>query len=217
MPKLLKILRVKSFLTSLSILLCLLSVTLLPSCAKRGEVKPDGRPPYAKVIVKWTSEGSVYRGIESRLILHATYRGLEFREAYAREYGERYRLDGYRIEKLVEQERKEHERADEFFLAVSTPDEGWNDLERDDSIWRLYLKSNSGERVEPVAIRRVDEESPLFREFYPKLDQWSRGYIVSFPKYSATGERPLINDDTSRFTLIITGLLGHTEIEWQME
>jgi len=179
-------------------------------------MKPD-TPPYTKVIEKWSSDGTVYRGIESRLILHATYRGLEFREAYAREYGERYRLEGYRIEKLVEQEGAEYERAEEFFLAVSSPNERWNDLDRSESVWRLYLKNDSGERVEPVTIRRVDEESPLFREFYPKLDQWSRGYIVTFPKYGETGEVPLINDDTRRFTLVITGALGHTEIEWRVK
>jgi hypothetical protein len=210
-------LRERALYTPLLILLCVLSAALVASCARRGEVKPDGGPPYAKVIKQWTREGSVYRGIESMLLLHGTYRGMELREAYTREYGERYRLDSYRVEKLVAQERAGYERSEEFFLAVYTPDEKWNDLERSDSAWRLYLRNDSGERVEPITIRRVDEESPLFREFYPKLDQWSRGYIVSFPKYSATGERPIINDDTSRFTLIITGVLGQTEIEWAMK
>jgi hypothetical protein len=209
-------LRVRRVLTSLSILLCMVSVTLVASCARRGEMKPDS-PPYAKLIGKWTREGSVYRGIESRLVVHATYRGLEFREAYVREYGDRYRLDDYRREKLLATERAGHERVEEFFLAVSTLDEKWNDLHRSDSVWRLYLKNDSGERVEPIAIRRVDEESPLFREFYPKLDRWSRGYIVTFPKYSEAGEAPLINDDTLRVTLVITGALGQTVIEWRMK
>ncbi|MFQ5585817.1 MAG: hypothetical protein ACE5GF_03225 [Thermodesulfobacteriota bacterium] len=200
----------------LLVLFCGSSLALLVSCSGRGEVKPDG-PPYSRLIEKWTSEGKVYRGMESRLVVHATYRGWGLREAYVREYEKRYRLDSYQREKLLAGEKARYEEGEEFFLAVYTPEGRWNDLDRSDSVWKLYLKNDRDERVSPVEVRRVDEESPLIREFYPDLDPWSYGYVVIFPKYSEKGELPLINDETRSFTLIITGVLGQTEITWRLK
>ena len=199
----------------LLIILCLSALSLF-SCSGRGEVKHPG-PPYGKVVKKWTRSAGIYRGMDSQLFVHATYRGLEIRDAYVREYAERYQLDEYQRAKLLTDEQEGYERSEELFLGVHTQEDKWNDLHRSDSIWRLYLKNDRGERVRPLEVRRVDAESPLIKAFYPRLDKWSKGYVVTFPKYSETGTEPIVSDETRKIHLVITGVLGETEITWKLK
>jgi hypothetical protein len=185
-------------------------------CTKQSELRPSGLS-YTKALNRWTREGRIYAGFESRLVAYVTYRGWEFREAYVREYVKRYEMDSYQEDKLLADERTSHEAVEEFFLAVYTPDTKWNDLDKNNSIWNLYLKNDRGERVNPIDIKRVDEDSALIKEFYPQMDLWSYGYIIRFPKYAEVSETPLLGEDTPSFKLIITGVLGKTEIRWSFK
>ncbi|MEE9590990.1 MAG: hypothetical protein V3W26_00605 [Thermodesulfobacteriota bacterium] len=203
-------------LTLLIITLHLTFFIAFSGCTKQTELRPSGLS-YTEALNRWTREGRIYDGFESRLVVYATYRGWEFREAYVREYVKRYEMDSYQEDKLLADESADYEAVEEFFLAVSTHDTKWNDLDNNNSIWNLYLKNDRGERVNPIDIKRVDEDSPLIKKFYPQMDLWSYGYIIRFPKYAGVGETPLLGDDTISFELIITGVLGKTEMGWRLK
>ncbi len=188
----------------------------LAGCAGKetGEVMPA--PPYGDILGRWTREASAYGGLDLRLAVFASYRSWPLRTAYIREYAERYQLDGDTADRLLADERARYEETEEFFLAVSTPNVKWNDLEKERSVWRIYLENDRGERTAPLKIRRLDEKDPVIRGFYPFMTPWSYGYIVSFPKYTADSDTALL-EDISSFKLIITGVLGKAEVEWDME
>ncbi len=174
-------------------------------------VEPEAR--YLKVLHRWTQSEKVFKDLESRLYISATYKSPSFREAYIEEYARRYMLDEDYKKLLMEREMGEAGRYNEFFVSAYTPSDVWNDFDERDSIWRLYLEDSSGARVVPVEIERVERNDPLLREFFPYFDPWSEGYIVRFPKYTEQGaEMPA--PDTEFIRLVVTGVLGGGELVW---
>lgn len=69
----------------------------------------------------------------------------------------------------------------------------------------------------PIEIKKVDAESPLIKEFYPYLDPWSSGYIIKFPKYTISGDKPFPDEEEGYFKLIVTSVVGSAELEWQIK
>jgi len=191
----------------------LLSVVVLAGC---GAHKVE-RPEYADVLAAWTRSARVYKGLESRLYISATYKNPVFREAYIERYAESYGLDDDYKQVLLKREADEMVRYNEFFLSAYTPEERWNDFERPDSAWKLYLEDGSGARLSPISITKVDTTDPLLREFFPYLDLWSSGYIVKFPKYSETGAEPIPGEKTEYVRLVVTGVLGRGRLEWRLK
>ncbi len=218
-------LRFKSFLATCNLQLitfillftvhCSLSTVLTGCAAKEKEIKPASG--YFDLLNQMTRSKKVIDRLESKLFVYATYKSWPLRAAYIEEYASRYQMDDYQRQKLEEQEKDLDERFNEFFIAVYTPEEKWNDFEHYDSIWKMYMEDEKGNRISPYRINKVDVNSPLIREFYPYLDLWSSGYIIRFPKYMVGGEEPFPGKDAAYFRLIITGVVGSAELEWQLK
>ncbi len=191
-------------------------LTVFTGCGAKDEaVKPS--LGYFDILPQMTKSKKVIDNMDSKLFISATYKNLALREAYVDEYARRYQMDNNQKEKLKEMEEGLDERFNEFFIAVYTPDERWNDFNQPQSIWKIYMENEKGNRVSPIEIKKADVASPLIREFYPYLDLWSSGYIVKFPKYMIVGEEPFPGKDANYFKLIITGVVGKAELEWQLK
>ncbi len=196
------------------VFLCLALSLALTACAgKKGVVKPE----YSEVLGKWTRSARVYEGLESRLYMNATYKSPEFREAYIDRYVESYELGEDYREALAVREAEQAEKYNEFFFTAYTPVENWNDFDRKDSVWRLYLEDDAGAKLSPVSITRLEGSDPVVREFFPYFDLWSYAYIVKFPKYSETGAEPIPGEGTGAIRLVATGVLGKGELEWRLK
>jgi hypothetical protein len=174
--------------------------------------RPSG---YLLVLEEWTRSKDVYEGFESRLFVRATYKSLPFREAYIDEYAEKYRIDEDLKRVLMEREVESFQTYNEFFISAGTPVDFWNDFDQMDSLWKLYLEDDVGRKVEPVDIRKVEAQDQRIKAFFPYLNYWSIGYIVKFPKHDATGE--VVGKDASSLRLVLTGVIGQTELEWGLE
>lgn len=200
---------------NLSLALVVFLFLAFTGCAgKKETVKKEDA--YAKELNAWTRHVKIYEGLETRVYLTATFKGPDFRRAYVDKYAEGYQLGEDLKKSLVERELEQAEQYNEFFVAAFTPDEAWNDFNRTDSLWRLFMEESSGARLVPVSVTKVSDD-PLLREFFPYLDQWSSGYIVKFPKYSETGTEPIPNKKTEFVKLKVTGVLGKGEVEWRLK
>lgn len=191
----------------------------LPGCAGKTEPKPKAATPpnYSEVLDKWTRGKKIYADLDARLYMYATYKTFDFRDAYVDRYTRSYQLTaGYR-QALLEREKEQSDKYNEFFFTAYTPESRWNDFDRLDSIWKLYLEDDSGNRLIPVSITKVDAGDPLIREFFPYFDMWSSGYIVRFPKYSEAGTEPIPGEKTKYLKLTVTGILGTGELEWRLK
>ena len=196
--------------------LILFCILLFTGCAAKEEaIKPS--LGYFDILPQMTKHKKVIDNLDSKLFVYATYKSWPLREAYVEEYARRYQMDDSGKEKLKEKEMGLDEKFNEFFIAVYTPDEKWNDFDQPLSIWKIYMEDEKGERLSPIEIKKVDADSPLIREFYPYLDLWSSTYIVKFPKYIITGEEPFPGKDTNYFRLKITGVVGNVVLEWQLK
>ncbi|MBI5874704.1 MAG: hypothetical protein HZB81_02475 [Deltaproteobacteria bacterium] len=172
---------------------------------------------YFDILPQMTKGKKVIDNLDSKLFIYATYKNWPLKEAYVEEYARRYQMDNYQKDRLNVSEKESDERFNEFFVAVYTPDERWNDFDQPLSIWKIYMEDEKGNRAYPLEIKKVDVNSPLIREFYPHLDLWSSGYIVKFPKYMTIGEEPFPGKDANYFKLIVTGVVGRAELEWKLK
>jgi hypothetical protein len=194
--------------------LLLVSLALLAQgCATE---KKAVRPYYPDVLKEWTRGVKIYYGLEPRLYINATYKNRAFRDAYLDRYAESYRLDEEYKQAMQDREFELSELYNEFLLSAYTPDETWNDFDKKDSVWRLYLVDSAGAKLSPISVKKVDVTNPLLREFFPYVDLWSSAYIARFPKYSEAGTEPIPGKDTEFIKLLVVGVLGNGEIEWRL-
>lgn len=171
---------------------------------------------YYDTLNQWTKSQRIYEGLESRLYVHATYKSMVWRKAYIDEYARRYRLSEDLKEAMLFRELEIYRLYNEFFISAYTPTDEWNDFDKKDSIWKLYLTDEVTGRLDAVEIKKIDSKDPLHREFFPFLDAWSSGYVVRFPRYDSKGAGPVGEDESNALTLIIGGVKGRGELKWQL-
>lgn len=209
---------VRSLNTSyLPIAYCMLSALclLLTSCATQ-KVTKQAENGYRSALKKWTRDGKVYENFETKLLINATFKSEEFREAYVNVYSKSYMLDTEKLSKLMTEEREASKKYYEFFLSVHTPFREWSELEKKEPLWALYLVNDLGETVSPMEIKKLKEKGPGVTRFYPFLDDWSEGYSVKFPLAVADGKE-LMAPETGYIKLIMTGPSGRTELIWELK
>ena len=183
-------------------------------CAAKGKGKAV--VDYFDLLDSWTRVEKVYEGVEPRLILKATYKNRLFRYAYIDRYVDDYKL-GPRYKEAMRKKALELSLLyNEFIFAAHTPTERWNDFDRRDSIWKLYLEDNLGNRLTPISIDKLDAKDPLLHEFFPYIGLWSSIYIIRFPKYSESGTESIPGADTDYLRLTVAGTIASGELVWQL-
>lgn len=192
--------------------LLLLASLVLGGCSQ-GKGASAGKSEYLSVLDRWSGGVKVYEGLEARLYLSATYKSEEFRRAYIERYSESYGLGQERSQALLERELEQGQEYNELFFTAYTPDERLNDFDRKDTVWQLYLEDDSGARVRPITVARMEVSEAVTREFFPYFDLWSRAYVAKFPKYAETG-LPMPGQGQA-MRLVVTGIFGKGAIEWR--
>lgn len=205
---------------SVSSFLIVFSLLLITGCAATPPAETPSAAPaevstYAEVLERWTRSEKVYEWFELKFSISATYKSLPFREAYVDEYALKYRMGEELKRVLLSSELDSFESYNEVFLSAYTLDESWNDFDKKDSVWRLYLEDGLGRSVRPVEIEKAGTRDALVKAFFPYLNRWSTGYTIRFPKYDERGE-PL-GEGAGNLRLVITGVIGEAELEWNLE
>ena len=183
-------------------------------CAAKGKGLTGA--DYFALLDNWTRIEKVYEGFEPRLILKATYKNRPFRYAYIDRYVEDYKLGPRYKEAMREKALELSELYNEFLFAAHTPTVDWNDFDKRDSIWKLYLEDNLGNRLTPISIDRLDGKDPLLHEFFPFIGLWSYIYIVRFPKYSEDGTESIPGANTDYLRLTVAGSIASGKLEWRL-
>ena len=124
-------------------------------------------------------------------------------------------LDGEKVKKLMEDEIVASKNYHEFFLAMHTPVREWNELERKEPTWAMYLINDSGDKVMPLEIKKLKEKS-TYKRFFPFIDDWSEIYAVKFPINLSDG-RPIVANETEYVKFIMTGPYGKGEVVWKLK
>jgi hypothetical protein len=107
---------------------------------------------YNAVLARWTRSDRVYKGFDTKIFVTGTLHSPEFRRAFAIAFPEIFGHGGAITRRELVDLTGDVEQFHNFFLAVYTADENWNDLARPDSIWHLTLIGSDEVAVDPASI-----------------------------------------------------------------
>jgi hypothetical protein len=200
---------------ALLLVLLLLPALVLPACGTRVArlyERVAGSPDYARVTEAYTRSREVRDGLETRFIVHATWLSPEWIRAFEEEYARIYYLDPGPARPAFERWKEESEEHALFFVALYTPDERMNDLDRPDTLWTIHLISPDEVEFGPVSVRRTDLRPAEVVRFFPYAGIWFRGYEVAFPKevLEPLPARP----DAPSAKLVLIGIMGRAVLVW---
>lgn len=192
----------------------LAALAALCGCGTRTTVlyeKGDGSPGYVRVTESLTRSREVHEGLEPRFFLQATRLTPAWVSAFADEYSRIYYADRERIERTVPAWRREAEENDLFFVALFTPDDRQNDLEKPGTLWSLRLVRGDETEVAPSSVRRMRLAPDEAARFFPDFSHWYRGYEVAFPKPPRTGG----GAPSAPVRLVLLGVKGRAVLSWE--
>ncbi|MCJ7616813.1 MAG: hypothetical protein MUO43_09795 [Desulfobacterales bacterium] len=169
---------------------------------------------YKAALIKWTSEVRIYRGLDLELKASATFKSPEFREAYANEYVRSYNLNREEKEKLIKDQKEASLIYNDFIMAAYVPDKKWNDFNKKDSIWKIHLNAGNGKKIKPLEIRKIKKIDAVISHFFPYINTWQSIYLVRFPVKLPGTDKNIIDDTWSNIKMVITSVLGTTEMVW---
>ncbi|MBU4184651.1 MAG: hypothetical protein KKC23_00305 [Proteobacteria bacterium] len=125
---------------------------------------------YKAVLMKWTSEARIYRGLDLELMTSATFKSPEFREAYVDEYDRAYNPSREEKEKLIKDQKEASLIYNDFIMAAYVPNKKWNDFNKKDSIWGIHLNVGNEKKIKPLEIRKIKKIDAFITLFFPYIN-----------------------------------------------
>jgi len=171
-----------------------------------------GSKRYERTTEAFTRKREVHDGLEVRFILSSTWLSPEWIRAFSEEYANIYYLDAERKEQMINRWKRESEMYERFFVALFTPDDRTNDLDKKETLWTLHIVRADEVDFEPVYIRRTSLRPEEVTRFFPYSGTWYRAYEVAFPKEA--GEKVGGETAAPRFKLVLSGVQGRAVLVW---
>ena len=179
-----------------------------------GPTRPISAKDYPDVLETWTRSTQIYRGLDNKLFVTATFHAPELRRAFAVAFPEIYGHGGEITKRELVDLTGDVEQYNNFFVAIYTPVMKWNDLAKADSIWRLTLIGSDEVAVDPKEVVAIKIDANL-RAVYPYVGHFDKVYLVRFPLVDAMG-RVALDDKTTHFVFRIASALGEAELRWDL-
>lgn len=171
-----------------------------------------GSPGYFRVTESLTRTREVHDGIETRFIFSATWLSPSWAAAFSEEYARIYYLDAERRNEVAARWRDESERNVRFLVALFTPDEKANDLDKPGTLWSLRAVGANERDFRPLYVRRSDLRPEEIAHFFPHAGTWYRAYEVAFPKEAAEAAG---KPGVPRIKLVLSGVQGRAVLAWE--
>lgn len=198
-----------------AVLAMIFALGLAPACGTRVSTlyeKVIGSPGYDRITRDHTQAREVHDGLEVRFILKATWLSPRWVRAFSEEYSNIYYLDGERRDRVVSRWRTESESHVRFFVALFTPEEEGNDLDREGTLWSLHLVRADEVEFRPAYVRKSSLRPEEVDRFFPYSGVWYRSYEVAFPKEAGDPVESKLG--SSRFKLVLSGVRGRAVLVW---
>ncbi len=176
--------------------------------------RPLQASDYPGVIDTWTRSDKVYKSLDTKLFVSSTCHAPEFRRAFAMAFPDIYGQGGEITRRELVDLSGDVEQYNNFFVSMHTAKGKWNDLAREDSIWRVTLMGNEGVEVSPAEILSIKIDANL-RNVYPYIGDFDKAYLVRFPLTDPM-RRLIIDRDATEFTLRIASALGVATMKWEL-
>jgi hypothetical protein len=198
----------------LNLILGLYACTPPRPAVLNGSDAPPKAEEYLDILGTWTRDSSIYRVFDQKLFISATYHSPEFRRAFAVAFPDIYGHGGAITKRELVDLTGDVENFHNFFMTIFTPEVKWNDLAKNDSIWRITLIADDEVSVEPTEIVPVKVDENL-KAVYPHIDHFDKCYLIRFPSTDMM-QRLVITPQSERFKIRIASALGSSEMAWQL-
>lgn len=196
------------------------SLSAPPGC-RYPTVSLDQRPRtyrvkhYDGILDRWTRSGKVIRHFDTNLRVHATYWSWEFTWAYSVKWAHDFRLPKSKAETTRAGMLRDKLKYNEFYVAATTQEPDWNDLDDKESIWQISLIVDKKTHVRPVDVEEIDTITEIQRSFFPYTGIFYKAYKVRFPILLGDGKK-VVPAGASRFTLQFAGPKGLLRLTWKL-
>lgn len=169
---------------------------------------------YRAMADNWTRSGKIYHNFATQAIVSALYLSKPMRRVFVAEWARAYDLPAADRDRLLAENLEQAAQSVEFVVSFYTPRERYNDLDKPESSWRLWLIDAHGTKVEAAKVEYLRVRHKKEYYFYPEYNEWNRLYQVVFPIQDAEG-RALVAE-TGSVTLRVTGVEGMTDLTWEI-
>lgn len=190
--------------------LALLSFAFLAACASKMtsstglELMTESK--YKSIVDTYTGRSQQYSGLYNTIDLSATLMNSAVTHAQNDQKARLLQWDAAQYASNQGKSRTEMMDRTVVFLSFYTPDRKNDDLQKNNTQWRIYLEAD-GKRWEPKVVKLRQPVSEL-QSLYAYHTKFSTAYQLTFPVATTTVER-------TRSKLIVTGPLGFGAIEYK--
>lgn len=205
------------------LLLAALALALAPAAGCRAAKPPVvdfsdvsrsySSDDYGRVYRRWTRHDTVIHEVESALEVWATYKSMDFREAFVAHYAAAYSLNDADRERLMQSQREAAAASYEFLVTTQSANYRWNDLEKKNSAWRVTLLDGAGHEIVPEELKIQKLPDIFEHEFFPVKTPFTKTFVARFSR-TAGKDDGFVGDKTGRITLRFGGPLGHADLTW---
>lgn len=190
------------------ILFCLLAL-LAFACAGRTPAPRLLLPPPSD---EWTRKIEIHDALDLQLHGKVHYFSRAVRLAAVADEAKAHHLTETEVRARESDQLEEWGKFAEFRLSVFTVKRSWNDFDRVDSKWRIYLvQEGTGAKLRPESVQGsaaefAEESSPA---------PWNRGYRIRFERPRDPGGEPLPDSALlESYSLVLTSALGEAAVRW---
>jgi hypothetical protein len=201
------------YLKNIFNLFCLLIFCVSTSCLKyhqflKKEV-PQGKDKCDKreVAYNFLRSKRVYDEFRTQAIFHVLWLSDDVRTAYIDDYSSRRGKNRDSCEALLRRQLEENRRWMSFYVIADVRQRNNVLLSEKGSYWTMYVKTFSGEKIEPLSIKEIDLEPEYQSMFAHRFDPFKSTYLVRFPR--CDGE-----EGGEDFSLVISSSKKAVSFEW---
>jgi hypothetical protein len=161
---------------------------------------------YQQDLRRVTEKGNLYHinNWDAELIWYATFFSDRFRKSFEKRHEKLRYLSRPEVDQYISEHEMRQAAGWEFFISIYTKKKYKNISNYSDSFWKIYLITDSGERISPTSVEPVPV-TPYEKKMFPYIDRWSKTYLVVFPKVD-------IGDD---FELQIDSVVGNSTLKFE--
>ena len=170
---------------------------------------------FTKVLEKYLVQGSIHHGAATEMLAQVVPANWEVRTAWVDRRAEAFAWNPQQKAKDLADQKAEYQKYNTILASVFVPDKKWNNLDENDTNWRVYLINAKGERLQPVDVRQIKKRTAIHGAIYPFWGPWSRLYLVKFPVDDAQG-KPFLAPGEKEATLLVTGAPGQESFKLVM-
>ncbi|MFC1849428.1 hypothetical protein ACFL27_04380 [candidate division CSSED10-310 bacterium] len=169
-----------------------------------------------KIIQQWSRQKQVHSRWSTILDVEAIFLSWEIRKLMLDRIIENQKLEPERAQAMLDREKAIFNGYIEFYVAVFTTRDEWNNLDADEPVWHVFFSNDQNQESPSYRVEIADLDPSLKFSFFPTISKWKTIYKVSFLRRASDQESFILDHNARFFSLFFKGYLGHVSLLWKL-